>query len=59
MNTQPRSANLKLAVDLQGKLVSYSRVEHLSSKVHLANELTTDELFKILTNYTISTIYRH
>ena len=59
MNTQPRSVNLKLAVHLQGKSVSYSRVEYLSSKVHLANQLTTDELFKILTNYTILTIYRH
>ena len=47
MNTQPCSANLKLAVHLQGKSVSYSRVEYLSSKVHLANQLTTDELFKI------------
>ena len=59
MNTQPCSANLKLAVHLQGKLISYYRVEHLSSRVHLANQLTRDELFKILTSYTISTIYRH
>ena len=52
MNTQPRSANLKLAMHLQGKSISYSRVEHLSSKVHLVNQLTTDELFKIqITQY--------
>ena len=51
--------NLKLAVHIQEKSGGYSGVEHLSSKVHLANQLTTDELFKILTSYTISTIYQH
>ena len=56
---RPQILNLKLAVHVQEISGSYSRVEHLSSKVHLANQLTTDKLFKIVTSYTISTIDRH
>ena len=59
MNTQPFSTNQKLVVYIQGKSGSYSRVDHLSSKVHLVNQLRTDELFKIHMSYTISTIYQH